>query len=192
MSKITIIELPESEVPWAQGVVNDMIKLYGADKHPVLTELRRDVFRGGRTWVLNKDGIPTSIHCSRIGKRKKNKFEPYANWYGAYTLPAERRKGYAYRLYSHVEAEAVKAGCRRIRSLAGSSAGLGLHLALRHKCWGLTPDNEVWVDSPLPFPGWEEFYEVGEVPPQVPRQTPLSLIEVHKYIRDGLRYDHAD
>ena len=188
--KTYIKELPEGDVPAAQAVVNLML-LAGAEKHPVLTELRRDVFRGGRTWVLYGgvpgavNNVPLSIHCSRIGKRHKNIWEPYMNWYGAYTLPSDRRKGHAYSLYAHVEAVAVKAGCRRVKSLAGSSAGLGLHAALHHQCWGLTENNEVWVDSPLP--GHEDKY-TGLTPPQAPGPL-LTGGQVAQLIKKGLRYD---
>jgi GNAT superfamily N-acetyltransferase len=179
-----IIELPEGNVPAAQAVVNEMLKL-GADKHPVLTELRRDVFRGGRTWVLYDGVRPVSLNCTKFGKRHKNIWEPYANWYGAYTLPDLRRRGHAYRLYAEVERLAVLAGCRRIKSLAGSRAGLGLHRALHHQCWGRTENDEVFVDSVLP--GHEGKY-TGLTPPQAPG-TLLGARELDAIMKEGLRYD---
>lgn len=174
-------------MPAAQAVVKIALT-QGAERHPVLIELRRDVFRGGTVWVLWEDETFLSLNCSRIGKRKKNIWEPFLNWYTAYTTPTERRKGYATELYTHAEREALNAGCRRVKSLAGSSAGLALHLSLGHQCWGLTEGNEVWVDSPLP--GHEDLYK-GLVPPQAPEQRPMLRPFVKHFIKEGLRYDHG-
>lgn len=183
-----IEKLELGNVPVAQIIVNQMLKA-GAEKHPVLTELRRDVFRGGSVWVMGTGaGDVFSIHCSRIGKRKKNKWEPFMNWWGAYTLPEFRRKGLATLLYQEAERVAVAAGCRRVRSLAGSSAGLGLHLKLKHRCWGLTPTDEVWVDSPLPT--HEGEYAWAEQPPQAPGPF-MKRADILQQIKTGLRYDHA-
>jgi GNAT superfamily N-acetyltransferase len=181
-----IKELPFGDVPAAQSVVNAMLSA-GADKHPALVELRRDVWRGGQAWVLLKAGAPVSLHCSKVGKRRKNIWEPVLNWYSAYTLPTERRKGYASLLYAEVESHAVQAGCRRIKSLAGSSAGLALHRHFGHQCWGLTESREVWVNSVLP--GVDVDY-TGLTPPQAPG-TLMSSAHIELCIRTGLRYDHG-
>ena len=180
-----IIQLPLGNVPVVQSYVNRM-RAQGAPSHPVLTELRRDVFRGGSVWVLLHADTVISINCTRIGKRKKNVWEPYGNWYGAYTMPGYRRQGFATELYAHVEPLLVAAGCRRIRSLAGSSAGLALHHSLRHACWGKTENSEVWVDSALP--GHEGSYVDLGAPPQAPGEL-LSNSEVKQLIKEGLRYD---
>ena len=179
--------LPHGNVPDAQHVVKLMLAA-GAEKHPVLTELRRDVFYGGHVWVAYRGLTPVSVHCTKLGKRKKNAWEPYANWYGAYTLPSERRKGHATALYRIMEAMAIQAGCRRVKSLAGSGAGLALHRSLGHACWGLTPANEVWVDSALP--GCEAFYTLLGTPPQAPGAL-MNNSELKTQIQKGLRYDHA-
>lgn len=157
-------------------------------RHPVLTETALYVFWGARVWLLTDDTEPLSIHVSKIGKRKKNKWEPYMNWYGAYTLPDHRRRGHAYKLYAAAEKVAVSAGCRRVKSLAGSSAGLGLHLALKHQAWGRTPAGEVYIDSPLPFKGWEDLYDPKEQPAQAPGPR-MSQAEISALIITGLRYD---
>lgn len=188
MSIIYAIEqLTPGDVPAAQYLVNAMLAV-GAEKHPVLTELRRDVWRGARVWVCadNRTGLPLAMTCGKLGKRKKNLWEPYLNWYGAYTLPAYRRRGYATALYRRMEAEALSAGCRRVKSLAGSAAGAALHLSLGHQFWGKTLNDELWVDSPLP--GWEALYAEEGNPPQVPGVR-LSPRAVRFSMKEGLRYD---
>lgn len=181
-----IIKLPFGDVPAAQAVVNRMRAL-GAPKHPVLTELRRDVFRGGTLWVsYDIESEPASLNCTKIGKRKKNAWEPYANWYSAYTMPEQRRLGYASELYRVAEHAALAAGCRRLKSLAGSSAGLGLHAYLKHACWGLTLNGEVFVDTPLP--GFEAFYQDLGAPAQAPGEL-MRNSDIRKLIKQGLRYD---
>lgn len=181
-----IIKLLQGDVPAAQAVVNRMREL-GAPKHPVLTDMRRDAFRGGTVWVAyDTSRDPVSINCTKIGKRKSNAWEPYANWYSAYTMPQWRRSGYATELYRVAEAAALAAGCRRIKSLAGSSAGLALHASLRHSCWGMTPNGEVFVDSALP--GFEAFYQDLGTPAQAPGSL-MNLREIKALIKRGLRYD---
>jgi hypothetical protein len=172
----------------AATAISKLMKAHGADNHPVLKELGLYTFWGATTMVMyNEDDVPVSLNCTKIGKRKKNVFEPYANWYGAYTLPTERRKGYARELYFSMESAALIAGCRRIKSLAGSSAGLGLHMSLGHQCWGKTANNEVWVDSPLPEHA--HLYK-GLTPPQAP--GPRMLVpELKQLLKQGLRYDHG-
>lgn len=172
----------------AATAVGRQLKAAGADNHPVLKDLSFYVFWSAHVWVAYEGDAPVSIHCTKLGKRKKNVWEPYANWYGAYTLPSERRKGHATALYRVMEAAAVQAGCRRVKSLAGSSAGLALHHSLRHACWGLTPNNEVWVDSALP--GHEGSYVGLGAPPQAPGEL-MSNSAMKQQIKKGLRYDHA-
>lgn len=171
--------------------VKAMVEASGAPAHPVLKEAALYLFWGAYTLVMwgNKDqsGSPLSINQTKIGKRKKNAWEPVMNWYSAYTLPAERRKGHAYRLYAAVEGAAVAAGCRHVKSLAGSRAGLGLHRSLHHRCWGRTPNGEVFVYSPLP--GHEALYSGGHTPPQAPGTMPMSSRELDKTMKEGLRYD---
>lgn len=182
-----IHKLPVGDVPAAQAVVNAIQSLYYYP-HPVLKELRRDVFYGGHVWVMyNERGQPVSVNCTKPGKRRKNIWEPYANWYTAYTVVPLRRQGLALQLYKHVEAELEALGCRRIKSLAGSSAGLALHRAAGHDFWGCTDNNEVYVDAPLP--GSRSLYE-GKTPPQVPGKR-LNKANVAELIKKGLRYDHG-
>jgi len=188
-----IIELTKG-VPEDQRLVNLQVKRMreaGAERHPVLQELGLYVFWGARVWAyVDSHDVPLSIHASKLGKKKTNVWLPCVNWYAAYTLPEFRRKGYAYRLYAEMEKEAVRAGCRHVKSLAGSSAGLGLHKALGHRCWGQVPTGEVFVYSPLP--GHEHIYPPGAVPPQAPSPKPLTQASIDSLIRRGLRYDHAN
>lgn len=107
-------------------------------------------FYGARCWaILHPRGFLISFNMTKLGKRKKNAWEPYANWYLAYTILSQRRKGYAKTLGYHVRGIAQEAGCVRIRSLAGSWAGLCMHASLGDHFWGLTSKPEVVVDSPL-------------------------------------------
>lgn len=193
-----IVMLPIHDVPAAQRVVN-LMRYIGAEKHPVLTEVRRDVFYGGSVWVLYDDlhpgdlePVPLSIHVTKLGKRKKNKWEPYANWYTAYTTPDHRRKGHATALYRAMETEAIAKGCRRVKSLAGSKAGALLHMSLGHQCWGETDNHELAYDTALP--GSEALYG-KEPPPQVPCDMPYSKATVNHIINANfsreLRYDRA-
>lgn len=177
--------LPAGDVPAAQAVVDRMRP--GSDNHPVLKDLRRDVFYGGLVWVMYADWVPVALTCGKVGKRRKNVWEPYLNWYTAYTLPAYRRQGWAVELYEEMEKYAILAtGCRRVKSLAGSRAGLALHRALGHKCWGPTANNEVFVDSPT-F-GNELMYDPKTPPPQAPGPL-MRHQELSELIKKGLRYD---
>lgn len=166
------------------------MRALGADNHPVLKEASLYSFWGAVCYVAynGAQDAPVSIHQAKIGKRKKNVWEPYMNWYGAYTLPAYRRQGYASQLYRTVEQLAVDVGCRRVKSLAGSSAGLGLHRSLGHQCWGLTPTGECFVDSPLP--GSELHYTPGMKPSQAPGDR-MTTAQVNALIKEGLRYDKS-
>jgi GNAT superfamily N-acetyltransferase len=158
----------------------------GADNHPVLKEAALYQFWGAATYVMKDKEGPVSLIQMKLGKRKKNAWEPYANWYGAYTLPSHRRQGHATALYKALERCATDVGCRRVKSLAGSSAGLGLHHSLGHQCWGRTPAGEVWVDSPLP--GHEIVYTTMGSPPQAPGPL-MTAKDIAAQIKEGLRYD---
>lgn len=164
----------------------EVVKMMDTPMHTVLRELGLYVFWGGHLWVGYERGMPVALTCGRIGKRKKNLWEPYLNWYGAFTVPSHRREGYATVLYRAMEAAAAEAGCRRVKSLAGSRAGLALHQALGHQCWGKTENCEVFVDSPLP--GCMSLYK-GMTPPQAPKDKPMTSIEFNNIIKEGLRYD---
>lgn len=151
-------------------------------KHPVLKELELSVFYGGTVFILDD----VALICARFGKRKKNVWEPVLNWYVSYTLEAERRKGYATTLFRHVETLAADAGCRRVRSLAGSRAGLALHFSLSQGVYGLTPNGEAVIHEPLP--GYTALY-TGKVPPEATENKPWKAARVRAQIKEGLRYD---
>lgn len=174
--------------PKEATVVARELKQRAGERHAVLQEFSLDVFRGAVLYVLEDEHGPFSANITNFGKRKKNIFEPYANWYVAYTVPSERRKGHATALYRVAEAEAVQRGCRRIRSLAGSAAGGYLHLSLGHQFWGAKDTGELFVDSPLP--GYAELYDRGKVPPLVSATSPMSVREVRAALKAGLRYDN--
>jgi GNAT superfamily N-acetyltransferase len=183
-----IVELQQNPQT-LKTLIKDMRDASG-EKHPVISgsDVNLYLFYGAVICVKYAGLTPVSVNMTKIGKRKKNIWEPYANWYGAYTLPSHRRQGHATELYRHVEGLAVSAGCRRIKSLAGSGAGLALHKSLNHDCWGLTPNHEVWVDSALP--GSEQHYAEGSVPPQAPaskKMTPAQMVQL--IVNQELRYD---
>lgn len=160
----------------------------GADNHPVLKELGLYAFWGATTLALWEGGVPLSVISMKLGKRKKNIWEPYANWYGAYTLPSHRRKGLATQLYREMEDRAQTFGCRRLKSLAGSRAGLGLHMSLGHQAWGHTSNGEIQIDTPLPI--YEEFYrDKGAPPTAIARKTQIPPGMLADIMRKGLRYD---
>ena len=135
--------------------LREMLKLAvppGVKDNPskqILQQVGLCTFYGARCWVATEMDLLVSFNMTKFGKRKKNVWEPYANWYLAYTVPSYRRQGYARDLGLHVRERALEAGCRRIRSLAGSWAGAALHASMGDWFWGLTPDLEAVVDSPL-------------------------------------------
>lgn len=120
------------------------------ERSPVLADTELHVFHGATLYVLqNNAGKPLALDVTYFGKRNKSIWEPYENWYIGYVPVPARRKGYGTRLRAHVDKLAVKAGCRRVHSLAGTQLGLKLHIAMSYLIWGLTPELEVVCDSPL-------------------------------------------
>ena len=182
-----MIFIEPSDVRAAQALADQMIET-GAEKHPILVDLRRDVWRGsGAVAMLDDKGWPLGLQVSHIGKRHSSIWEPVLNWHGVYVMPKARRQGIAEALFREVESRALREGCRRIKSLAGSSAGLAFHKYMGHDCWGPTPNGEVYVNSALPFEGAEELYR-DQVPPQAP-SAKMGDAEIDRYIKEGLRYD---
>lgn len=169
-----------------QAVVR-LMRDAGAEPHPLWAEFRVYTFWGASTVVQWEDNLPVSIHASKIGKRKKNVWEPYVNWYAAYTLSAWRRMGYATRLFREVEDRAQTQGCRRVRSLAASRAGLGLHDHLGHQVWGLTDKDEAIVDAPLSL--YDTFYADKGPPPTSKMAKPYTAAQIRGIMKGGLRYD---
>jgi len=167
------------------------LRKVACETHPVISgsDVSLYIFYGAEFLFKFIDDIPVSVNMTKIGKRKKNIWEPYANWHGAYTIPDMRRKGIATELYFCSEKRALESGCRRIKSLAGSSAGLALHHSLNHQCWGKTNNNEIWIDSPLP--GYESLYDDSMFPSQAPSKSKMTDIDIIETIKQGLRYDKA-
>lgn len=179
--------LPHGDSKAASALVR-LMKEHGAEDHPLLNELRMYAFWSATTWVLyNARGVPLSLNSTKIGKRANGKFEPCANWYGAYTLPEHRRKGYATRLYEATLKPMKEAGNVCTKSLCSSSGGLGLDVSLGHLCWGRVPTGEVFAHTPLPWAA-HEFTEL-DVPPGAPRNYVMTQSEIDALIKEGLRYD---
>lgn len=160
-------------------------------RHPVIRELELNTYRGATACVVRSGlGTPLSVHSSKIGKRRSNVYEPYMNWYIAFTLPEYRRGGLATILYRAVEAKAEASGCRRVKSLAGSAEGAWLHYSLGHKMWGAIETGELIVDSALP--GSVGLYTgAKDAPAQTKRvqEKPMTKVELTIALRNGLRYD---
>lgn len=159
------------------------------ERSPVLAEVELHVFRGATLFVEGDVDAPISLNVTRFGKRKKNAWEPYANWYTAYTVERFRRQGYAITLARHVQRAAREAGCRRLKALAGTRLGLLLHVALGDQLWGVTDLVEVVVDTPLVH---APVYR-GKSPPNAVEGAgvePWSLERVMSEVGDRkLRYD---
>lgn len=160
------------------------------ERHPVLDEVELLVFRGSALWVLHEDGTPLSYRCFYVGKKKSTIWQPYVNSYTAYTVESHRRKGLARYLSNVMRKFAVKRGCRRLKSLAGTKLGLLFHASLGDVFWGITENLEVVVDSPLvDLPGY-----AGKVPPSASKTVPgarrMSLDEILGELGNcKLRYD---
>jgi len=91
-----------------------------------------------------------SVNVTNFSKSKrKNAWGRYLNFYLAYTVPEHRYKGYASRLVEHVERTALEQGYNRMKSLAGSYAGVRLHMRFGHQFWGIAKRGEFMVDTPL-------------------------------------------
>lgn len=162
----------------------------------VLKESEMLHFRTYYPWVLfDSDGRPLSINHTAFGKRKKNSWEPYANFYLAFTRPSARQRGHASVLARYVEADALARGCVRLKALAGTTPGLRLHLHLAHECWAITDQREVVVDTPLPLlPSDRPAEWEGGRPPNArkwnERTTPYTREELLTALGpEGLRYE---
>lgn len=154
----------------------------------VLSDLAMLVWRGSAALILqDAEGLPLSIHVSHFNKRKKNIYEPYMNWYLAYTIPPNRRQGLATSLYRQAEAEAIERGCRRVKALAGTAPGVWLHFALDHMMWGRRPEGDIIVDSPLP--PHAGLYTAKHVPPTALSDHPMTREELTADLATPLRYE---
>jgi len=111
-------------------------------------------FWGARAFAIVEGDVIVSFNMTKFGKRKKNVWEPYANWFLAYTTPQRRLQGNAKALGLHVRNLAIEAGCVRMRSLAGSWAGACMHNSMGDHFWGMTVNHEVIVDTPIVEKEW--------------------------------------
>lgn len=134
-------------------------------------------FRGSGVWIGVVDGGIVTLNATYFGKRKKNAWEPYANVYTAFTRPDVRRRGYAKQMGLYVQTLAMNAGCRRLRSLAGSILGVHYHRCLGHEFWARTDKNEVVVDTPLVIPSPEGIPSTARKWITDDRTVPLTVEE---------------
>ncbi len=174
-----------TDVPTATAWAKHLRAASG-DAHPMFPEFRVYAFRGAELWgLLDKAGNPVCVNITYFGKRLTNGLGPYANVHVLYTLPSHQGQGLTTHLYRLVEVEALKRGCRRMRSLAGSAGGAATFLRLGCKFWGPTPNGELYVDSPL-----TGVADSREVPAKAPEPRAWSATKVRAAIKQGLRYDH--
>lgn len=159
------------------------------EKHPALSEVNIHVFRGSTLYVAVEGGKVVHVNVSKLGKRKKNIWEPFVNWNVAYTVVSERRKGYASAVAGHVRRVAIERGCRRLKSTVATADGMYLHKSLGDEFWGVD-DDLVVVNTPLVN---DERFE-GVTPPQCPTDStvPLSFDDVMTLLGGKkLRYDNT-
>jgi hypothetical protein len=174
-------------VDYPDELLKDIVKQADSKGKNVLTELRYYKFIKIDMWCLYENDSFRSLHISHIGKIKTGVWEPYLNFYAAYTPPEFRRRKFASKLYFQVRQEAIKDGCKRIKSLAGSKEGLMFHHYFNDQFWAMTEHREILIDTPLIN---------CEFPKAAPRKVrkwvkdrsvPLSLEEVKQLGK--LRYD---
>lgn len=119
----------------------------------------RSMLSGSRVAVMSWD-VPciglmvdnelVSVNVTNFSKSKrKNAWGRYLNFYLAYTIPEHRYKGYASLLVAEIEKRAIEGGWNRMKSLAGSYAGVRLHMHFGHQFWGIAKKGELIVDTPL-------------------------------------------
>lgn len=161
-------------------------------------EVRMMLFRGTPFWVGSINGEVLTLNATKFGKKKTNGWEPYANWYIAFTKPEARRHGFAQELALHVRHLAIEAGCVRMKALAGTHLGYELHRSMGDLFWGLTPNGEIAVDTPLV--SQEELaargrqpFSLDTVPMSVRKYriapVPMSKEELDMTLMNPLRYD---
>ncbi len=145
-----------------------------SERSKVLADAEMHVFHGAALYVMSvrKGGYPLALDVAYFGKAHRSIWEPYENWYIGYVPTAERGKGNGTKLRSYVDALAVKAGCRRVHSLAGTQLGLLLHSKMGYLIWGLTDHLEVCCDSPLVQDSWP----AREVPKWAAKKLSTALI----------------
>jgi hypothetical protein len=126
------------------------------ERSKVLADAEMHVFHGAVLYIMSarKGGRPLAMDVAYFGKAQRSIWEPYENWYIGYVPTAERGRGNGTKLRSYVDSLAVKAGCRRVHSLAGTQLGLLLHSKMGYLIWGLTEQLEVCCDSPLVQASW--------------------------------------
>lgn len=171
------------------------------ERSPVLADAELHVFHGASLYVLlNAKERPLALDVTYFGKRNKSIWEPYENWYIGYVPTPQRGRGFGTSLRRHVDGLAVKAGCKRVHSLAGTQLGLKLHLTMGYLIWGLTPELEVVCDSPLvntaeynkatarQTPAWAAK-KLGELV----GKKPISNRQLQKALgKNKLRYERPD
>ena len=120
----------------------------------LLGDVRMHAFRGARVllgFAVTQDTLLT-IHVGRSSTTRRGAWGRYYNFLVAYTPPEHRLKGFARAALAHAldfphPLHAIAPD--RIKSLAGSKAGILLHMSLGHQFWGVNDKDELIVDTPL-------------------------------------------
>lgn len=192
MRIIDVTEYSTKNVAFLSEVARQLTDMCPRGERLILSpaEVRMMLFRGTPFWLGYVEDLPVTLNATKFGTRKKNIWEPYANWYIAYTRPACRRRGYARELATHVRNLAVEHGCVRLKALAGSRLGYQLHRGMGDQFWAMTPRNELVVDTPLvttlTFPNDKTPASARQY---TERTSPLLDYEVASLLKYGLRFD---
>jgi len=166
----------------------DPVLISGFD-HPVVVEAMLGEIYRDEAFAVIEDGAAVAFASAHFESERKNAWTPYVNWVTAYTQREYRRRGYAKALGRHIEAEALKRGCKRLRSMAGSHLGVLLHLSLGHQAWGVSADRYVAFDTPLVAGSWPASTPIS-VRRTTTRTDPLTKAEVLDILgKNILRFD---
>ena len=193
-SKLTI-------VPVTQGDFARFDELH--NYAPLDDKISRSMLSGSRVAVMSwnvpciglmVDGELVSVNVTNFSKSKrKNAWGRYLNFYLAYTVPEHRHKGYASLLVEEIERRAIEGGWNRMKSLAGSYAGVRLHMHFGHQFWGIGKKNgELVVDTPLRSGDeWPEGVPI-EARNATDNPTRMTAIQIFEALQTGKRFAGAE
>jgi hypothetical protein len=158
----------------------------------VLADTSLYAFRQVPMWVGYIDNEPVTINVSYFGRSRKNVWMPYMNEYIAYTRPDVRRRHYALNLIYYIRDLAIKAGCRRLKSLVGTTLGCRFHQRQGDEIWAYTDEHTFLVDTPLVNP---DIFPKDTVPIEVrkwaQKTSPLTKEEIEHIIQTtGVKHDY--
>jgi GNAT superfamily N-acetyltransferase len=155
-SALTFARYNADEVKAAQQMCAKQVRESELSRQEISRELRYcgdfrlHMFRGAEAFaLLDEQGNVLSLNATRFSQRRKMAWGLYINCWLTYTPYNLRGRGYASKLYRHIEALARSNGYHRMKTLASSWAGFRLHWRLGHVFWGLTSHGDLIMDNPL-------------------------------------------